>query len=365
MSNNRLDSISRPSGNVPGGGPSKQSLKFKPKVVARRTKEERDSNVPVATPGVSKKPGSLAKNLQRNSRTPGTRHLQNTKVVMAGPLAMGTVSLANSGQSKGTKMVKKSADTYDLAQSLKAQTTKKAKENTESDYEGEDDTTARIDLGQAYDWKDVDTQYFPVRAERQQHYEYGEEPLPDSSIKTEIHREVSVPVDSEPTSREQSVEIKQEEDATLKFIPNEQANADASITDYQGKQEAVRLADDYRAIISKLEDIQLEENAEEMLFLQLPKQLNVESASHEVKMEVDDELSQNEGTASDVIGTLRVHESGKVTMKMGDTVLDVTRGAATHLVQSIVQLDEGTKECLELGTVNEKIIASLSLSDEI
>ncbi|KAG7926078.1 hypothetical protein KL925_003840 [Ogataea polymorpha] len=365
MSNNRLDSISRPSGSVSGGGPSKQSLKFKPKVVARRTKEERDSNVPVATPGVSKKPGSLAKNLQRNPRTPGMRHLQNTKVVMAGPLAMGTVSLANSGQSKGTKMVKKPADTYDLAQSIKAQTAKKAKGNTESDDEGDDDMTARIDLGQAYDWKDVDTQCFPVRAERHQHYEYGEEPIPDSTIKTEIHREVSAPLDSEPTSREQSVEIKHEEDATVKFIPDEQANADVSITDYQGKQEAIRLADDYRAIIAKLDEIQLEENADEMLFLQLPKQLNVESASHEVKMEIDDDLSRDKDTTSDVIGTLRVHESGKVTIKMGDTVLDVTRGASTHLVQSIVKLDEDTKECLELGIVNQKIIASLSLSDEI
>ncbi|KAH3663767.1 hypothetical protein OGAPHI_005169 [Ogataea philodendri] len=358
MSNNRLDSISRPSGSPSAGGAAKQSLRFKPKVVARRTKEERDSNVPVATPGVSKKPASLAKTVQRTQKLSGPRHLQNTKVVMAGPLSQGAVSVSNTGHSDRHRIVKKSSESLNLAQSLKSQVAKQPKQNADYD-DSDDDTETKIDLGQSYDWNDVNTQLFPVRAERQQHFEYGEEAIPDTSIKTEFHREVSVIPDSEPSSREQSVEIKKEDpEATLSIVPDEKENVGVSNNDYQTRIEAARLEEDYREIVHRLENADIAQDGNDMLFLQLPENLDSISSAAEIKPEESVDMD------SGVIGKIRVHQSGKVTIQMGATILDVTRGGVTQTVQSIVHLDQENKQCIEIGNVGEKLIASLSLTDE-
>lgn len=40
------------------------------------------------------------------------------------------------------------------------------------------------------------------------------------------------------------------------------------------------------------------------------------------------------------IGSLRIHKSGKLTIKIGDVVMDISRGAETTFIQDIVKINE-------------------------
>ncbi|GMF12623.1 unnamed protein product [[Candida] boidinii] len=106
------------------------------------------------------------------------------------------------------------------------------------------------------------------------------------------------------------------------------------------------------------------------LFVQLPEKLPSfdlpKKTTNKVKKEVKDEpvgtqLSKNDNSLkgnSGIVGKLRVHKSGKVTMKIGNVILDVTRGGAANLVQDLVAVNNIDKECHYLGRVGEKIIAT-------
>ncbi|ODV85619.1 hypothetical protein CANARDRAFT_28379 [[Candida] arabinofermentans NRRL YB-2248] len=472
----RLDSISRPSSATPANSSStttssssstassKPALKFKPKVVARKTKEERDANAPLSKPGIRINRGGLRGTGRggrggsgaggarggRGGGSSGPRHLQNTTIVASGPLSSGAVSLGNTvGNSRSHMSMGGGGGNSGLnasfLQKLKSKSSNKLKSSSGGTgaYSDDDDddfiadeNSARINMSQAYSWDEADTELFPIRAERTQHYEFGEKPVPDTSIKTEFHREASMPPlsESEPNTRENSVppipNIKKEVDDSLKLIPDESTASELvdTINDYQNKQERERLNEDYESIINFIESFKVEaepsvelkkpiaqEDAENVdvematdeidqvkqddkesvkklpnfMFVQMPSLLptfespsssssstsssssikvkkeqttinldDIEEEGEEKKKNKDNDNDNVNVKPSGQIGTLRYHKSGKVTMLIGNVVMDITRGGSTKLKQNIILVNDENQECIYLGDVDEKIIAT-------
>lgn len=413
----RLDSISRPLGgpSTPAPSSAKPSLRFKPKAVARRTKEERDADAPILVPGTNHRPQQSTRGRGRGGRSARGRMMAGTTLVTAGPLASGAVSLG--GTVGSTAMRSSTSPTPEFLKDLRDKMIKKnsserkvpsatnAEASDEEDFIA-DDLSARINMSKSHEWNSEELELFPVRAEREQHHDYGEEPLPDKAVKTEFHRDFSMPppTDSEPTTRESSVKPEAEETR----IPGpeteqEEINTEPkALNEYQDEQERIRLEEDYESILDfiKKYDINKAESRESsvemtesmdvdettdasikpepkkkaendtFLFVQLPEKLPSfdlpKKTTNKVKKEVKDEpvgtqLSKNDNSLrgnSGIVGKLRVHKSGKVTMKIGNVILDVTRGGAANLVQDLVAVNNIDKECHYLGRVGEKIIAT-------
>ncbi|GME79819.1 unnamed protein product [Ambrosiozyma monospora] len=398
----RLDSITRPTSSGAATG-SKPALKFKPKVVARKTKEEREASKTVHKPGINRKAHQHhgPKPKPGGKRIP--KHLQNTTIVSSGPLSSGAVSLGGSTGASHARM-RNNSPVPDFLKKLKdGEKGPKKIKSLGGDYDDDDDEdnfiadddTARINMSKEYQWDEADTEFFPVRAERIEHHEYGEEPTPDKSIKTEFHRASSV-IPSEPETREASVkpeEVKLENAPggdlsefvnfeVLEEVDNSSTKQESSeeavnsINGYQERQESKRLKEDYESILSYLRNTKLDTDTEEeashkrkndsYMFVQLPDVLPTfkdpnSSVKPEVKQEDDVSriYSDKENKIPDgIIGSLRYHKSGKITMKIGNAILDVTRGGTASFVQDVIVVNEEEKKFFDIGHINEKIIAT-------
>ncbi|KAG0048234.1 hypothetical protein BGZ83_006791 [Gryganskiella cystojenkinii] len=62
------------------------------------------------------------------------------------------------------------------------------------------------------------------------------------------------------------------------------------------------------------------------------------------------------------IGRLLVYKSGKVKMKIGDIIMDVSSGSECSFLQDIVAIDSGSKEAFLLGSVQKRMICVPNLT---
>lgn len=353
---NRLDSISRrttPVGNESNAS-KKTGLKFKPKLVARRTKEERDKSAPVVVesqdPMRRKTRGTVTRGRGRGRGAPAGTHM-----VVAGPLSHGVQGhVGGDSRTRSTPLPSSTASTSEALKKLHGK--------SGSDDEFEVDDTTVIDVNTKFELNQ-DTELFPVRAPRVEHQENGEA---DVKIETDPNllpgntttsREVSLK--PEPMSDDETgaftatpLEIK-EQSATPEPI--------SSLDPLQEKEEKSKLTKDYEHIKQLMEqmnvskdddgDVSMEpQSLSKPLFFQLPNTLPTFEG-------VGSEMHNLNG----IIGSLRVHKSGRTTVKIGNVIMDVAEGGKSPVFQELIAINHDKKEIYNLGSVENKLIVTPSI----
>ena len=371
----RLDSITRPNtatgtGTTPTG--VKPALKFKPKVVSRKSKEERENTSKINTPGVNKLAEKNSKRLANKKNGPGNKtnkKLSGTQLVISGPLSEGTISLGNSGNNMRSsspgagafnplleRLKSKNKDKSKIKKEENGKTNAFGNYNSDSDSDLDDNA---IDMSKKtilennendVEIDQLDTDLFPVRAERNEHREYGEEIKTDKTIKTEFHNAGST-IPSEPVTRENTVGLdsksrSQTPESMLGDInihPNSTNEDDDGLhmNDYQEKQEIKQTQDDFINLSKSLKSLDMKNNSNNNLFfMQFPCSLPI-----------------LEGGENGKIGKIQIHKSGKMTMKIGKVKFEILRGGSSDFVQEVVLIDSKNKYCYHVGGIKDKITA--------
>ncbi|CCH44578.1 DNA-directed RNA polymerase III subunit [Wickerhamomyces ciferrii] len=395
----RLDSLSRRS--TPA---SKPGLKFKPKVVARRSKEERDAEAPVNAPESSRPSNRGNANRGRGASRGGRggrggRALAGTHLVTAGPLASGNV-LNQTGSFSRAGTASPTPDYLSNLVKREGSASRATSVGLESDDE---DDPSKIDMSKEYKFDPEHTELFPVRPVRNAHVDdskdsYGErEERSVSPEFVETGSNITEPslVKEEPQEKDLTSVLKEKDtDLQKKLNELQLQNEFLSVDPTEAKEETERLNKDHRSIVKSI--IDADNKPEKFLFVQLPRvlpnfeqdeiakltrnariaatkpapikeegdgegDLNVKDAPTTAKpttaapQKPDGELDELEG----LIGKLRVHKSGKVTMKLGNVVMDVGKGSQTNFLQEVV-LDEGEaeKSAYLLGHLEEKVVVT-------
>lgn len=345
----RLDSLNRA---------AKPGLKFKPKTVARRSKEDRDAHAPVSAPDDSGKPrgpASRGRGGARGGMRGGKRGLQGTHVVQAGPLASGNV-LSDTKQNLSRSTTMSPSPGY-LSNLVKKESQGMNREGSVGldDSDDEEDLT-RINMNDDYKFSAVETELFPVRAPRER-----------AQLETvKVSSRETTPSVGE---SEMDVDVKSE-DGTLSDVLKQKESALKEQMDQLQMDEQVednlRMVQDHKDLIDVIH--QIDNSKQEFLMFQLPRVLpsfeeggvaNPEKTA--VKAE-DGEPQVTEGQ----VASLRVHKSGKLSVKIGNVVMDVSKGSNAAFLQQLVGMktDEPVEEGVDqrgsylLGHMREKIVVT-------
>ena len=296
MSSGRLPSLRDSAG-------PKTGLKFKPKVVARRSKEERDASAPKVR--VEERETSKFDKKKNNFRGPGgaqkriPRYLLNTRVVSSGPLAAGNFSgsvtddlkrgfVKMEGDNltlvqKGLESIENDAadSDEDLKESKSQSRFNMGREYTpetyraieiESEDETERDAEGDVDMGEEAVQRQRIEQLFPIRPLRIRYEDTDgikRETQDLSASETPQEQKPAVPsIKSEPDAEQEAKintlnDVLRQKEAELENRLSNM-NIESEMTPFGAsadKMEATRLADDYKHIITKLEKINNKPNS--------------------------------------------------------------------------------------------------------
>ncbi|CEP62562.1 DNA-directed RNA polymerase III subunit C53 LALA0_S05e08394g [Lachancea lanzarotensis] len=412
-------------GRLPGltQGSAKPGLKFKPKALARRSKEERDKTVPKPTNEElsdghnSKKKYSKKDQGNRQKRVP--KYLLNTRVVGAG---FGAENFAGGGGINARAGFIKSEDggsghSQLMQLGLQGVNGNVKDANEDGDSDGGDGRT-KINMGREYRSTELEASddeegealglpigpngevdeeslrskrlahFFPVRAVRVRHEDID-------SAQKELKDSLSDQTTREPTPgtalKEEEGDLPavlQQRDVELQDKLNalQLQNEFASVDYQEGLDEVRRLNQDHAHIHKKLSKIN--DQPGKFMFFQLPAVLpdfelpqptekteGTEDSEATKAKESQGEISKTEESSSNDpqeprtevskdeksngkkevteqvdkplsgnIGSLRVHKSGKLSIKIGNVVMDINRGAESTFLQEVVALDERAEE---------------------
>lgn len=375
----RLPSLSQPN--------KKPGLKFTPKAVARRSKEERDASAPKIKPEEvkpfdNKKKYSKKANgtTQQQKRVP--RYLTNTRLISTGPLAAGNF-VGGSNDMRGGFIKTEGSNSELLRKGLMATN---GGDEEDSDSEESKDLT-KINMGREYkvyeinedddEPSDVDmdeeavqskrvADLFPVRAVRVKHEDM-------EIIKKDIQESMSDATTRDPTPGLPKLEdsdgnslqnvIKQRDIDLQEKLNDLRLQNEFQSVDHEEAAEEVRLlTEDYRHIVKKLDKINDKPNR--FMFFQLPAELPEFEETGQKPATVESEEGQEETPEPKPlvgnIGTLRIHKSGKLSVKLGNVVMDISRGAEASFLQDVVALDEREDEhTVELlGQIDGKVVVT-------
>ncbi|ODQ79992.1 hypothetical protein BABINDRAFT_161642 [Babjeviella inositovora NRRL Y-12698] len=338
----RLDSLAR---RTPAATPAARGgLKFKPKTVARRTKEERDADAPVM---VEAKPVRATRGgIRGRGRGRGGRGgMTGTHMVSTGPLASGDAFSARATPSRTCS----SSPTPDYIAGLKLKTERIS--HGEDDDEDPNDPK-RIDMSKEYRFDDNETVLFPVRALRDE-----ASPEPEEEVKLEVEdvRSLSPESDDKPIKgRPLDDMVDKLHDTEDKRVVSDHARLTALI-------KALDLGD------VAMETDEAKPTSRKFILFQLPKQLPLfemvakEKEEDVVEVEAKSEADvKPEAALEGQVGKLRFHKSGKITMKVGNVVMDVDRGAKANFLQDVVLVNRNSSEsrAYSLGHIDEKVIVT-------
>jgi DNA-directed RNA polymerase III subunit RPC4 len=366
---------------------SKPSLKFKPKVVARKTKEERAKDAPIVKQEDPARNGSTrGRGSMRGGRGRGGRNnYAGTHLVSSGPLSSGSVSIGNVNGSKlgltADRTFNSVTPTPEFLQNLKQKERPQTKSKSPTpgyESEEEDDPT-KINMTQEYTFDEEETVLFPFRPSRI-------DVIPESTMpqtKSETQSRESSPEELASTTLSEEITIKSEPlEEKLEKIKAVKAELETKITetsDQLDKEEASKLIVDHQEILDLLtqfDGLSTESDSDKYIALHLPKVLPnygdfpVESE----KNSLAGEIAQLKGQ----VGLLNIHQSGKITINLGnDNNLSVARGNPSNFLQELVVIDmhekkdpeedynvmdeDGRKikgDFIRLGKVYSKIVAT-------
>lgn len=380
-----------------GGSNARSDLKFKPKAVARKSKEEREASG--FKINVQEKPNNDRKKYTKkpiNQQRRPPRYLENTKIISSGPLAAGNFS--NGGDSGRGFVKAEGAQSKLLAQGLFLDDEDKeeqfsdceekngsrinmGRELTAEDFKRQNeefDDLCKIDDGDKSRSENI-AEYFPVRAVRVKH-EYIED------LDTGVKKGSSDPTTRAQTPLESLLKTENAGETVGSVVGdrNEQMYVADNFISPEVAGEYQKKVVDHKKIACKLEAINNKPG--KFLFLQLPTKLpdfvqekavgskNVatkvtkgptpeESQPIDVKKQGETVLSTQEqddpiNNVIGRIGTLRKHKSGKLSIKLGDTLMDIRRGADFTFLQHVIALDIDAKEVELLGQVCGRLVVT-------
>ncbi|SGZ50583.1 CIC11C00000003868 [Sungouiella intermedia] len=328
---NRLESLNS---KKPAGKPA---LKFKPKAVARKSKEDRDKDAALIksedkpmSPAPSRGRGGAR---GRGGRGRGASYV-GTHVVSAGPLASGSVSMGGTTSSKtgltNDKIYGADSSLNAAAVSNLKLKNRKLKSPTPLDQESEEeDDPTKINMSKEYLFEDSETLLFPVRPHK-------DTPAPGQSIPPSV----TVLVNSSRAVTAETVKSEVLDDvaeSTPGFFndPIERAEHDKRI-------------DDQHAIVdlltSNMANLKADEESPEVppedskyILFHIPQVLAKEDNEVVPKSNF---ASQSVLNFEGHIGNLNFHKSGKISMTLGGgTVFDVTQGMPTTFLQEVFVVD--------------------------
>ncbi|SCU92066.1 LADA_0F14070g1_1 [Lachancea dasiensis] len=408
-----------------GQGSGKPSLKFKPKALARRSKEEREKAIP--------KPSSEELNNGQNSRKKYSKkdfgkqqkrvpkYLLNTRVVGAG---FGAENFSGGGADARTGFIKSEGSPMgmDLLQRGLQQVNSGGKGAVEDGDSEEEGTTTRINMGREYranelyaseeeenpqedDELDEETlrskrlaHFFPVRAVRVRHEDIDD-------MQKELKETMSETSTRGPTPGVAPVKSEHQVEDDDKLLSPEMGLQQGQGTELHNKlhnlhlesanespeshEESKRLQQDHAHLHKKL--LRINNQPGKFMFFQLPAALpdfevpeaprdamEVEPETLEEPAEPADSADKTEAKKSEEkskssenvtssnppkqngskkadtteptklltgnIGSLRVHKSGKLSVKIGNVVMNINRGAENTFLQEVIALDEREDE---------------------
>lgn len=285
----------------------------------------------------------------------------------------------------------------------------------EDDEEGTDkDGDLKINMGKQLKFSAEDVALFPVRATREKHHEFGEDSKPDKTIKTEFHNESSDLSSRESSATPAVASGTSSSDASREGTAPPQENGEVvdAIAEYQKKQERQKLRADYSTIVRYMEDMSVEEgddnksakllNKEEAkkvkvepdtemdekkdekdedkkpetskpnkyLLIQLPAVLppmeksesgikvKPEPGTKDSKVKSEEKEDLTTSLPKGIIGKLQYHKSGRVTMKIGSSVFELSGGTPSTFAQEVMAVRPSSKECYHLGSVSQTVIVT-------
>lgn len=370
---------------------SDKKLKFKPKAVPRKATAKG-----LSAPSVNK----IALNQQKRK----TQQQQRTKktdnkngggaggvIISQGPLADGAISMGGSVR-MATRTI--SNPLLDKLRSKNVKNEFESKDNISSNEYGNGSNELMVDINQP--WDDAEGELFPNRAKRNNYQENSAEKITSTSSVTASSNESSR--DSTPFIIEENgvdeyqfheenqlkSDFKEIEILLSECCLNKDADGDVKIEN----QSEIDASDE------KLQQ-NSNSNKNKLMFIQLPCALPDFTSGEEVKEDeitIKDEknanddaggagkaegegngANKNKNTSSDKdkelsnmnisgeIGELRIHESGKITMKLGNIIFDVSKGGDASFVQNLVALDTENNVCWQLGDVQQRLVATPNL----
>lgn len=388
----------------------KPSLKFKPKFLARRSKEEREASIPKTAPEEVSRPFDKKKYSKRNNgpnqqkRLP--RYLNNTRVITSGPLGAGNFSAG--GSDPRTGFIKTEGSNFDLLQKGL-----KAANNGQDENDSDGDGITKINMGREYNVHEIGddeeeelseeeidedslqskmlANLFPVRAIRVKHEDMDiiKKELQESmsDVTTREHTPGFPKLENDGASLQSILEHRDTE-LQQKLDNLRLQNEFHSVDSAEAMEEVKMLNEDHKHIVKKLNKLNNMPN--KFMVFQLPSDLpdfEVPEPPVEKKAEVDQENTQASGEAEKTedevkvakeegekapknhdmeeekplmgrIGSIRIHKSGKLSVKIGNVVMDISRGSETSFLQDVVALDERDEErTVELlGNVDGKVV---------
>lgn len=102
----------------------------------------------------------------------------------------------------------------------------------------------------------------------------------------------------------------------------------------------------------------MEENSEpKLLFLQLPKTIPTKKQSSSSTGPAEKACGLNDLQAG-FMGKMLVYKSGKVKLKLGDTLYDVTPGSDCGFAQEVVAINVKEKQCCSVGELNKRAVVT-------
>lgn len=419
----RLPSLNSSSG--------KPSLKFKPKAVARRTKEEREASAPkikaeeAPKPFHDKKRDNRKNNGTSNQQRRLAKFLNNTHVISSGPLAAGNfVSEKGSDMRRGfikseggmSSLVQTglrnldngdtvSDDDNDEDKDKEQGANGKSKFNMGREYviheiaddddEVESDNSGELDE-EALQAKRVE-ELFPVRPLRIRHEDLEVvEKKVQESLSDATSREVTPAPGVKKEETEGYSELKeivmQNETALKDKLKNLKLESQfQSLDENETILEMKSLAADQFSISKKLNKLNNKPNR--FILFQLPSKLpdfedmspktdegedepmtevtdnseEKEDSSKKPSAKADSSSSKKEGpvivpqeSLQGNVGSIRVHKSGKISVKIGNTIMDACRGAETTFLQDVIALNNAgeTPSIEALGRVDGRIVVT-------
>ncbi|KAL6940415.1 hypothetical protein ACO0QE_004315 [Hanseniaspora vineae] len=124
-----------------------------------------------------------------------------------------------------------------------------------------------------------------------------------------------------------------------------------SVDEAESLEEKKMIVKDYLYLKRKLNKIHNQDR--QFLALQLPPQLPFDTAGEQNALQEQPNIQGN-------IGQLRVHKSGKITIKIGKVVMDVSKGSETSFIQDVVAVDTAEEENTveHLGQIAGKMVVT-------
>lgn len=321
--------------------PGKPALKFKPKAVARKSKEDRAKEAPavkVEEPARTAPASTRGRGGARGGRGGRGGAYVGTHLVSSGPFALGSVGMSNPSTLKTGHTADK---VYVGAKALTPGPTDglqfKRRDGAGDGSDDEDPT--RLNMNRDYALEDSETVLFPVR--------------PHKDVELLVEPAVVLSATAlAPTLRAQTVDsVKSESsDEVAPATPAEPAS----------RGEHDKLIDDQRLIVDLVWKMDQLATDEQYVMFHLPQMAAGTPAG-----EVATLASPAAGNFDGQVGRLNFHKSGKISLTLNgtQTPFDCARGVSLAFLQEVYAVDsaDDARAIHRLGAVAGKIVATPSI----